>query len=76
MPVLIILIIISVLLSGIINLFPPTVAAEDDGERYEFNTTLLRLMASRSARLSIATAYDNNVVRDETVSMADHGGVK
>jgi hypothetical protein len=78
MLVLIVSIISSILSCGLISIFSATVVAEDDddGERFEFNTTLLRRIAARGAKFSTAAACDNNVVRAGAMPMADHEGLK
>lgn len=75
MPVLIVSIITSVLLFGLMSVFPSTIAAEGDGGRSEFNATLLRQMASRGAKISTTAAYDSNIVRAGFTSAADHASL-
>jgi hypothetical protein len=78
MLVLIVSIISSILSCGLISISSATVVAkeDDDGERFEFITTLLRRMAARGAEFSTAAACDNSVVRAGAIPMADHEGLK
>jgi len=75
---LIVSIISSILSCGLIIISSATVVAkeDDDGERFEFITTLLRRMAARGAEFSTAAACDNSVVRAGAIPMADHEGLK
>lgn len=74
-PVLIVWIIPSVLLFGLMSVFLPTIAAEDDGGRSEFNATLLRQMASRGVKISTTAAYDSNIARAGFASAAEHASL-
>jgi hypothetical protein len=71
MPVLIVSVITSILLFTLISIFPPLTVAPKDGGQSDINATLLREMASRGAKQTVAVS-GNKVFEAGIISALSH----